>query len=51
MPKLCLQGEETGKSVLLWGGAVLVIDKSIKGFILTLHNNDKSGMCKSLPYV
>ena len=44
MPKLPLPQEEISKSVNIWRGAIQVIVKSDKGFIVTLRNKDKSGV-------
>ena len=41
MSKYRLQNEEENKSSRVQGGAILIINKSFKGFVVIGHNNDK----------
>ena len=41
MPKISLQREEISEIVVVRGGVMLVVGKSINDLIITLHNKDK----------
>ena len=41
MHKLTLLRKEGSKSLSVWRDTILIIDKSVKGIIVTLHNKNK----------